>query len=93
MPSQHGILQSSWQSPTGQSAACLTFWFNMYGTDIGTLNVRISPQNSSNTFVIWTVSGDQGDKWIQGTVPLPTESTTYVVNWKILSHQFVYFLL
>lgn len=76
IPGQHAVLQSFLQSPS-QHAHCLIFWYDMHGTDIGTLNIWISPQNSTNPFVIWTLSGDQGDRWLQGAVPLPVESTTY----------------
>lgn len=41
---------------------CLSFWYHMYGTDIGELNVLISV-NGSRSSPIWTQSGNQGNLW------------------------------
>ena len=48
------------------SSACLTFFYHMYGSSMGTLNVF-----SGNT-TIFTASGDHGDNWrrIKRTVNL-----------------------
>ncbi len=43
--------------PGSNSSACLKFYYHMYGSDMGTLNVF----NGNAT--IFTKSGDQGDRW------------------------------
>ncbi|KAL9986059.1 hypothetical protein ACROYT_G000125 [Oculina patagonica] len=43
--------------PGSNSSACLKFFYHMYGSDMGTLNVF----NGNST--IFTKSGDQGDHW------------------------------
>ena len=43
--------------PRSNSSLCLTFFYHMYGSSMGTLNVF-----NGNT-IIFTVSGDQGDYW------------------------------
>ena len=43
--------------PRGNSSSCLTFFYHMYGSWMGTLNVF----NGNTT--IFTKSGDQGDYW------------------------------
>ena len=47
---------------------CLTFWYHMYGANIGTLNVR-----TTNFFFpqqVWSKSGNQGNLWRKAQVPL-----------------------
>ena len=41
----------------GNSSACLTFFYHMYGSSMGTLNVY-----NGNT-LIYTASGDHGSNW------------------------------
>ena len=42
------------------SATCtLTFWYHMYGTSIGGLNVYIV--NGYRLTLLWTLSGNQGE--------------------------------
>ncbi|CAC5422238.1 unnamed protein product [Mytilus coruscus] len=40
---------------------CLSFYYHMYGSDIGTLEVMVSSLGTSQT--IFTRSGDQGNQW------------------------------
>ncbi|XP_041467552.1 MAM and LDL-receptor class A domain-containing protein 1-like [Lytechinus variegatus] len=44
---------------TAVNDSCFTFWYHMYGSDIGTLNVR----TSDNRFT-WTRTGSQGNNWL-----------------------------
>jgi len=47
----------------------LEFWYHMFGTTMGTLNVQVL--DTSNTWVtVWTLSGDQGNQWIKALVNL-----------------------
>ncbi|CAH3142232.1 unnamed protein product [Porites lobata] len=43
---------------------CLSFYYHMYGSSMGTLNVRVG--NST----IFTKSGNQGNKWIKASVEI-----------------------
>ena len=43
--------------PRSNSPSCLTFYYHMYGSDMGTLNVF------SGNDTIFTQSGDQGNYW------------------------------
>ena len=43
--------------PRSNSSSCLTFYYHMYGSDMGTLNVF------SGNDTIFTQSGDQGNYW------------------------------
>ncbi|XP_052230823.1 MAM and LDL-receptor class A domain-containing protein 1-like [Dreissena polymorpha] len=49
--------------PTSSQGTCLSFWYNMFGPSIGTLNLYL--QTSSNKTLFWSKSGTQGDAWNQ----------------------------
>ena len=53
---------------------CLTFWYHMYGSSMGTLNVL------RNGTQVWTISGDQGDSWHRADVPVGTAGIYYNVG-------------
>ncbi|XP_077985985.1 MAM and LDL-receptor class A domain-containing protein 1-like [Glandiceps talaboti] len=56
-----------------QGYRCLEFWYYMYGSDMGTLTVDVThADNPESPDTIWTLSGDQNDKWNYGKVPFKT---------------------
>ena len=57
--------------PVPARGKCLQFWYHMFGADIGTLNViqKTGPGNKSES-LLWTLSGQQGTKWLNGRVSL-----------------------
>ena len=59
--------------PRGQTQ-CLSFWYHMYGANVGTLNLYVQnlPTLGSPT---WTRSASHGNQWNQGTVTLPSTGT------------------
>ena len=53
----------------------------MYGASIGFLRVIVVPANSTggnNGTVVWELSGNQGQSWIQGRVPVYDAQPFYV---------------
>ncbi|XP_052089212.1 MAM and LDL-receptor class A domain-containing protein 2-like [Mytilus californianus] len=62
-----------WSMPTSSTKGqCISFWYNMYGVSIGTLNVYIA-DNSTGTEqinLVWSLSGNQGNTWHIANVPL-----------------------
>lgn len=40
-----------------------TFWYHMYGADMGTLAVEVSDDNGFNYTEAFSITGDQGDQW------------------------------
>ncbi|XP_016353998.1 MAM domain-containing glycosylphosphatidylinositol anchor protein 2-like isoform X1 [Sinocyclocheilus anshuiensis] len=61
---------------------CFSFYYHMYGKHIGTLNVylRQKSQMGQDTSV-WTLSGNQGDRWRQARVNInPTSSFQMVLE-------------
>ncbi|XP_015206050.1 MAM domain-containing glycosylphosphatidylinositol anchor protein 2 isoform X2 [Lepisosteus oculatus] len=58
------------------SAYCFSFYYHMYGRHIGTLNayLRLKGQTSLES-PMWTLSGNQGERWWQARVNIhPTSS-------------------
>ncbi|XP_071956932.1 MAM and LDL-receptor class A domain-containing protein 1-like [Antedon mediterranea] len=58
--------------------ACLYFWYHMYGQGTGDLNVYIK-DDQGNMRIIWTLFGDQGDKWFQGISNLVSSTEFQIV--------------
>ncbi|XP_047128245.1 MAM and LDL-receptor class A domain-containing protein 1 isoform X1 [Hydra vulgaris] len=62
------------------SAYCLRFWYHMNGADIGTLNVYIKTGiGKMNEKVVWSLSGNQGNNWLEGTAPVLSQKDFYLV--------------
>ena len=50
------------------SSSCFTFWYHMYGQSIGSLNLyQLVGQTET---LIWTQSGNKGNSWLSGQVPV-----------------------
>ncbi|VDI10253.1 Hypothetical predicted protein [Mytilus galloprovincialis] len=62
-----------WSMTTSSTKGqCISFWYNMYGVSIGTLNVYIA-DNSTGTEkmkLVWSLSGNQDNTWHIANVPL-----------------------
>lgn len=63
-------LLSDYQDP--HPAACLSFWYHMYGTGTGSLNVYTREVQTGNTVQKFSLSGDQGNQWQQANVDVPS---------------------
>ncbi len=72
-------LESSYPNTKGQKAqllsepmlnsddGCALFWYHMYGSSIGTLNLYLTVGQSKE--LIWSLSGEAGKSWLQGVAP------------------------
>ncbi|KAK7488812.1 hypothetical protein BaRGS_00019947 [Batillaria attramentaria] len=61
----------TWTSPT----SCFTFWYNMNGAAIATLELlTVAPDLRRNKHVLWTMSGSQGLLWQQAKITVNTTS-------------------
>ncbi|KAH3887678.1 hypothetical protein DPMN_011696 [Dreissena polymorpha] len=80
-------------SLTPANGACLSFWYSMYGTTMGTLNVY-AVQNSSNPSLgspLWKRTGNAGNTWIQQFINLPALSNYNVSSFsKAMLQVFVF---
>lgn len=42
---------------------CLSFYYHMYGAEMGTLRVNISYEQMGFSLPLWEISGDQQNQW------------------------------
>ncbi|XP_064626667.1 MAM and LDL-receptor class A domain-containing protein 1-like [Lineus longissimus] len=56
--------------PTNTEGYCFSLWYNMEGTDVGTLRIIIKISGMDDA-VIWEKVGEQGKGWKQGSVFIP----------------------
>ena len=55
-------------SPLIRGPRCLRFYYYMYGGGIGNLDVFLWPREEQGNYLIWRVSGEQGDAWMKAAV-------------------------
>ena len=73
------LLHSALFSPTGSTTKCLRFWYHMYGSQMGTMNIYLSKNGSLPGTKVWSLSGNQGNQWSSGTVAVKS-NTQYSVS-------------
>lgn len=61
----------------GTTGSCVSFWYHMYGTTMGTLNVYARSGGVLGS-PVWTKSGNQGNSWFKGQVSVIQQSTWQV---------------
>ena len=49
---------------TTPEGSCVTFWYHMYGSDVGQLNLIYQSKSMNQTF--WIRQGQQGNLWVKG---------------------------
>lgn len=64
------------------SDLCMSFWYHMFGSHIGTLRIKQRKQtvDGKADILLWTVSGHQGNRWREGRVLLPRTNQPYQVS-------------
>lgn len=77
-PQDKAQLESEEFQPTGSSGRCLKFWYHMYGSTIGTLNIWMSSNGTSGQ--IWSLSGNQNNQWRFGQAPVSSKGVYQVSN-------------
>jgi hypothetical protein len=60
------------------SNASLKFWYNMFGSGMGSLDVELSSDGGITWDSTWTVSGDQGVDWAQANIDVSAYAATGV---------------
>lgn len=57
----------------------MRFWTHMYGNGIGTLRVIIHDTQANEDRIVWSLSGEAGNAWYQGQVPISSFSSFKVI--------------
>lgn len=65
--------------PNLESEECWMFWYHMSGRDVGMLNVYLHESHNSQV-TLWSLSGDQGDRWRPGRATVVSPLSPYQVN-------------
>ena len=65
------------QEPTEKR--CFSFWYHMYGQDVGTLNIIVRSDKGNST--VWSKKNSQGNAWKQGMRTI-TSNDPYQVREK-----------
>ena len=73
------LLSGAFPSTTGR---CLTFWYHMYGSGMGELNVYVKAVTGT-LGKVWSLAGDQGDEWKMAQSTLVSSSTGYQVTSEV----------
>ncbi|KAG7168141.1 MAM and LDL-receptor class A domain-containing protein 1-like 2 [Homarus americanus] len=68
------LMSQEFQGTNPDSPLCMRFWTHMFGNGIGTLRVIIYDVNTAKDKVIWQISGEAGNAWYQGQVPIASPS-------------------
>lgn len=50
------------------SSISITFWYHMFGSDMGTLNVKTVENNYEK--IVWSKTGDKGNYWKYACIPI-----------------------
>ncbi|MBQ0735125.1 choice-of-anchor J domain-containing protein [Aquimarina celericrescens] len=77
-PNKTALLTSPCIDLTNETNTQLTFDYHMYGSNMGTLEMRASTDGGSSWATIWSQTGDQGNNWNSQTVSLSTYSGTAI---------------
>eukprot|EP00795_Rhopilema_esculentum_P012712 gene12712-3431_t len=76
------VLTSMEFPATTGGGRCISFWYHMYGSSIGTLNIfqkTLVGTTVTGTRLLWQLKGNQGNTWLQGRIPL-----TFNTNYQIM---------
>ena len=59
---------------------CLSFWYHMFGKEIGSLNIYLNTNSSiTGNIKVWNISGNQGNQWRYMEVEVDVASVFKVV--------------
>jgi hypothetical protein len=65
------------QNFTISQEACFTFWYHMYGSTMGSLNVYLEVNGHKNK--TWNVTENQGDTWHRTALDIDTQEVFVII--------------
>jgi hypothetical protein len=70
-PNKRAILNSPCLDLSAQTEAFATFNYHMYGAaDMGSISLQASDDNGDTWTTVWSLTGNQGNNWLEETVDL-----------------------
>ncbi|EDV21956.1 uncharacterized protein TRIADDRAFT_59472 [Trichoplax adhaerens] len=78
-PGQKARLASKPISISSNGNCKLRFFYSMYGSGIGTLNVKTRTSIGGIETTAWTKSGNQGGKWYRAVVPISSSQPVQIL--------------
>ncbi len=78
-PGDTARIQSEQFTATSSKGRCMKFWYHMLGPDIGNLTVYLNVTGSSKLIPLWRLSGNQGNQWLNGKLPI-NSAKSYMVR-------------
>lgn len=84
-PVNIAVMQS--QSFQLSQEACFTFWYHMYGSTMGSLNVYLEADGYRDK--TWNITGNQKDTWHQAALNINTEKE-FVIKFEGIRGDGVY---
>ena len=62
--------------------SCLSFWYHMYGSQIGSLNVYVKNSTANNLGIArWNATGQHGNVWKNASITVYGSSLTVSSNF------------
>ncbi|KAK0068562.1 MAM and LDL-receptor class A domain-containing protein 2, partial [Biomphalaria pfeifferi] len=74
----NAVFSSERLPATTGNGGCFTFWYHMYGSGIGTLNIYLSISPTQNS-TIWSLRGNQQNAWLNGQVPVNSPYSSFFI--------------
>ena len=76
-PGDRAVMESPQYPPT-LGGKCVEFYYHMYGADMGTLRIFLRKGGRFDRNPVWTMSGNQGNRWLRGSFTVQTPQ-----SWKV----------
>lgn len=67
---------------TSSPHQCLSFWYHMYGSDIGTIRVYQIYSTQVQQTPIWSTFGNKGQEWFYQAINLTYQDDTYRIMFE-----------
>ena len=72
-------------SISSQAGKCFQFWYHMYGSSIGELNIYLLTSNTIPSIPVWSRQKDQGNSWYVAQISMPQASYVKVSSCSLSS--------
>uniref|UniRef100_A0A8W8K4X3 MAM domain-containing protein n=1 Tax=Magallana gigas TaxID=29159 RepID=A0A8W8K4X3_MAGGI len=69
------------QLPSNQEA-CLHFWYNMNGAEMGNLDVIIQSTTGNGTTILHEF-GNKGTRWFEAKMTIPSQTQPYKIDFQV----------